>query len=82
MSSKKSTLEYVVIGGVLYVGGLLLWNKASQMMNAAPDSMHQSIPNVTQPPPLIRNPQQGNSEWYGYFDQWYNRAGGIPKTEL
>lgn len=61
----------VGLGAVAYVGGLLVYNAVAKQQPLS--NNHKEIPNVTQPPPQIRTPQQGNG-LYGYFNQWFYRG--------
>jgi len=67
MSSKRSTIEYVGLGAAVYVGGLLAYN-AYKAVNK--NIYARTIENNTEPPPTIRTPAQGNSQ-YGYFGNWF-----------
>lgn len=67
--SKYSTTEYVVLGGGLYLGGLLAYT-AYQSYKPPLNDFHQKVENRTEPPPAIRVPAQGNG-LYGYFNSWF-----------
>lgn len=66
MSSAEKVIEFLGLGTVAYLVAMYLWPR-----RGLPDRQHETIDNTHGPPPVIRQPDNGNGP-YGYFRNFWD----------